>query len=268
MSNFKNMKFNCKDLSQEERANLQMKLFSLGYSWISGSFIKHTDKPYIYTYPDGYLYYVDDDDVFEKKSFIEYKFFDGELVKVDDSVTQHTDDFGNTHTKKFPLAHRPSDDGSTMIAYRPQYKQEQEDKMEYIKLTYAEAWQALKDGKEVLYNGMVCRIGEKDLIQFINNNDIPFPVRFTSTEKLCIMKKEPEFESLGLSDDCVEIEVFGLKLYQDKMECVGYSVEKCGFIRDSLGYWHGKIKYKGDHDKAKIKVTVDKDGNITYEDVA
>jgi hypothetical protein len=255
MRDFKNMKFDCVDMSQEERANLQIKLFSLGYSWINGSFIKHLDKPFIFSYTNGEICFGDDDDNFDKNhAENEYVLLDGELVKADGIITSHTDDFGNTHTKTF------------------------EDKMEYINLTYAEAWQALSDGKQVLFDDYECMFSKRGIhdgrycspiivYKYMKDKD-SHECPFHPTDKLFKMKKEPEFQSLGLSDDCAEIEVFGLKLYQDKMECVGYSVEKCGFIRDSLGYWHGKIKYKGDHDKAKIKVTVDKDGNITYEDVA
>jgi hypothetical protein len=274
MSNFKNMKFHGK--TQEELANIQMKLFSLGYKWNGGKLlIGHLDAPYIYAATNGTFAISRSVKYFKSQINDEYKLVDGELVKVifDNTAStyrladkaQHTDDFGNTHTKTFPLAHRPSDDVSMMIAYRSQYKQEQEDKMEYIDLTYTEAWQALKDGKKVLYNKNFCRI---DHDGFIEQYPSSFLAIFHPTDKLFKMEKEPEFESLGLSDDCVEIDVFGLKLYERKGLDEIYNVCKDGAVRDFSGRFKGKIKYKGDYTKAKIKVTVDKDGNITYENVA
>jgi hypothetical protein len=158
-----------------------------------------------------------------------------------DNKAQHTDDFGNTHTKTF------------------------EDKMEYINLTYAEAWQALKDGKDVFMDGQRCYLSTDIYIIYLQSGKF---VTFHPTDKLFKMKKEPEFESLGLSDDCVEINVFGVKVNHPKDSSYIFFVEENGVVRDSSGYWRAKIKYKGDYTKAKIKVTVDKDGNITYKDVA
>jgi hypothetical protein len=282
MNDFKNMKFNCKDMSQEERANLQIKLLNLGYRWLSGYVCKHLDKPFIFSHTNGEIYYCDDDNYFENNSFDEYNLLDGELVKVDDSVTQHTDDFGNTHTKTFEYSADAYTYTMTNI----------EDKMEYINLTYAEAWQALSDGKQVLFDDYECMFSKRG----IHNGRYCSPIivykysvekeshecPFHPTDKLFKMKKEPEFQSLGLSDDCVEIEVFGLNLYQEKGHSHFYSVVdsaytiprdvhsegKASVFRGDINRSLGKIKYKGDHDKAKIKVTVDKDGNITYEDVA
>ena len=137
--------------------------------------------------------------------------------------------------------------------------------MDTIKLTYAEAWEALQEGKEVFYNDFICKISEIDKnILYIGAYGRYAP--FHSTNKLFTMKKEPEYEVLGLHDDWVEIEVFGLKAHQRVSTSVVYYLEDDGFvIRNDDRYLSGRVKFKGDHTKAKIRVTVRADKKITYE---
>jgi hypothetical protein len=120
-----------------------------------------------------------------------------------------------------------------------------------------------------LYNEMDCHIScvSFGLIDYAQPN-VQKLVPYHPTDKLFRMKKEPVFESSGLSDDYFEIEVFGLKAYH-KFFPQTYFVDSQGYVLNTINdMLLGKIKYKGDYTKAKIKVTVDKDGKITYEDVA
>ena len=146
-------------------------------------------------------------------------------------------------------------------------KSTEEKKVDTIQLTYAEAWEALKEGKEVFYNGCVCRINS------VNNTIIyktitlaEFYAPFHLTDKLFTMKKEPEYEILGLHDDLVGVEVFGLKTYLEKNSYYIFYMDIIGIVfEEKYRTYIGRVKFKGDHTKAKVKVTVDKDGNVTYE---
>lgn len=143
----------------------------------------------------------------------------------------------------------------------------QDKEVDTIKLTYTEAWEALKEGKEVFHKGYPCKADT--IIVFGNirigeSNIAPFHL----TDKLFTMKKEPDYEVLGLHDNYVEIEVFGLKAYQPLSTWYSYTLDSNGFvymvIYDKI---IGRVNIKGKITKAEIRVAVSKDKKITYEQV-
>jgi hypothetical protein len=228
MSEFKDMKFRVEN--EEHSKQIQEALFKLGYKWaFGGQEVRYAYYKYLYIHAYGRIYHGCCESEFEDCQYSEYKLINGEIIKATD----------------------------------------EDKKVDTIQLTYTEAWEALKAGKEVFYKEFSCYLSEVNstILYVFGVNGANF-APFHSTNKLFTMKKEPEFDSLGLSDDYVEIEVFGLKAYH-KFFPQTYFVDSQGYVLNTINdMLLGKIKYKGDHTKAKIKVTVDKDGNITYEDVA
>ena len=228
MSEFKDMKFRVDNAEHSEA--IQEVLFKLGYSWRNGeSMVSLTDKPFLFAYKSGSIYYWHEADYFESHQHEEYKLVNGDFIKATE-----------------------------------------EKEVDTIKLTYAEAWEKLKEGKEVFYKDYPCNSGS--IICFGNQRiGVDNIVPFHSTDKFFTMKKEPDYEVLGLHDNYVEIEVFGLKAYQEKGTSSSYHVKDeylgSGFVCTSVLRYIGRVKLKGDSGVGRIRVTVDKDGIITYEHI-
>lgn len=136
------------------------------------------------------------------------------------------------------------------------------------KLTYQEAFENLAQGKEVFFSGKKLFISSlSSILRWYESESstVSHAAPYSITEKFFSMKKEPDYEVLGLHDDWVEIEVWGLKAYQ-ALNQADYSILEGGSVYDEHhDITIGRVKFKGDHKKAKIRVTVSADKKITYE---
>lgn len=227
MRKFKEMKFRVEN--EEHSIAIQKVLFNLGYRWSDfRRDLINTRAEFLYTLEDATIRFGYGEDEYTKRNCQEYNLINGEIIKAT----------------------------------------EEEKEVEIIQLTYAEAWEKLKEGKEVFCYSHPCNLNPNiGIIHYADGQDTHI-APFHLTDKLFTMKKEPEYEILGLHDGWVEVEVFGLKTYQKIDRVSIYHLDDDGFIRiGNDSYLSGRIKFKGDHKKAKLKVTVDKDGNVAYENL-
>lgn len=127
----------------------------------------------------------------------------------------------------------------------------------YEKINYEEAWQELSSGR--------------DIFDFEGNKlfVIPTPNSFDKSkhnpsEKMFLRKQKPAYEVLGLKDGWFEVEVFGLKTYQTYGTDT-YDLYDDGEVLNDCAETVGYVAFSGDFSSATIKVTIEPDGTIVYE---